>query len=103
MPDWFASTQIVVLAIVTAIGFVAFLIWELTEKNPIVDLSLFKSRNFALGTLGLLPGLCRVLRQQSADAALAADPDRLHRHLGGTGGGAHRRDRGAADAAARRG
>ncbi len=54
--DWFASTQIVILAIVTAIGFAAFLIWELTAKNPIVDLSLFKSRNFALGTLAFCLG-----------------------------------------------
>jgi DHA2 family multidrug resistance protein len=49
--DWFASTEIVILAIVTVIFFFAFLIWELTEKFPIVDLTLFKSRNFALGTL----------------------------------------------------
>ncbi len=54
--DWFASTQIVILAIVTAVGFVAFLIWELTEKHPIVDLSLFKGRNFALGTLSFCLG-----------------------------------------------
>src|SRR3954467_13102336 len=54
--DWFASTQIVVLAVITAIGFAAFLIWELTAKNPIVDLSLFKSRNFALGTLAFCLG-----------------------------------------------
>ena len=89
--------------IVTAVGFAAFLIWELTEKHPIVDLSLFKSRNFALGHAGLLPGLCGVLRQQPAAAAVAADPGRLHRHLGGAGGGAHRRDGGAADAACRPG
>ncbi len=54
--DWFSSTEIVVLSITTAIGFAAFLIWELTEKNPIVDLSLFKGRNFALGTLALCLG-----------------------------------------------
>src|SRR3569833_1523722 len=54
--DWFASTEIVVLAIVTAVGFVAFLIWELTEKHPIVDLSLFKGCNFALGTLAFCLG-----------------------------------------------
>jgi DHA2 family multidrug resistance protein len=54
--DWFASTQIVVLALVTGIGFLAWLIWELTEKHPIVDLSLFKSRNFALGTLAFMLG-----------------------------------------------
>jgi len=35
---------------------VAFLIWELTEKYPIVDLSLFKGRNFALGTLAFCLG-----------------------------------------------
>jgi len=54
--DWFNSTQIVVLAIATVVGFVAFLIWELTEKYPIVDLSLFKGRNFALGTLAFCLG-----------------------------------------------
>jgi MFS transporter, DHA2 family, multidrug resistance protein len=54
--DWFASTPIVVLTIVTAISFVAWLIWELGEKQPIVDLSLFKSRNFAIGTLALCLG-----------------------------------------------
>src|SRR5580698_9580784 len=54
--DWFNSPEIVALAIVTAIGFVAFLIWELTEKYPIVDLSLFKGRNFALGTLAFCLG-----------------------------------------------
>jgi DHA2 family multidrug resistance protein len=54
--DWFQSTQIVILAITAAIGFAAFLIWELTEKNPVVDLSLFKSRNFALGTLAFCLG-----------------------------------------------
>jgi DHA2 family multidrug resistance protein len=54
--DWFASTQIVVLALITAVGFAAWLIWELTEKYPIVDLSLFKNRNFALGTLAFCLG-----------------------------------------------
>jgi DHA2 family multidrug resistance protein len=49
--DWFHSTSIVALLIVTVVGFAAWLIWELTEKHPIVDLSLFRSRNFALGTL----------------------------------------------------
>ena len=54
--DWFESTPIVILAIATAIGFVAWLIWELNEKQPIVDLSLFKSRSFALGTLAVCLG-----------------------------------------------
>jgi DHA2 family multidrug resistance protein len=49
--DWFASTQIVILAIISAVGFVAFVLWELTDEHPIVDLSLFRSRNFAIGTM----------------------------------------------------
>jgi DHA2 family multidrug resistance protein len=44
--DWFASPQIVVLAIVAAVGLFAFLVWELTERNPIVELGLFRNRNF---------------------------------------------------------
>jgi len=54
--DWFSSTTIVIEAIITVIFFVAFLIWELTEAHPIVDLSLFKNRNFALGTLAFCLG-----------------------------------------------
>ena len=45
--DWFSSTEIRVLAIVAVIGFLAFLIWELTEKNPIVDLRVFRHRGFS--------------------------------------------------------
>jgi len=45
--DWFASAEIRTLGIVAAIGFAAFLIWELTEKNPIVDLKVFRHRGFA--------------------------------------------------------
>jgi len=44
--DWFASAEIRTLGVVAAIGFVAFLIWELTEKNPIVDLRIFRHRGF---------------------------------------------------------
>ncbi|MFT4301852.1 MAG: DHA2 family efflux MFS transporter permease subunit [Desulfovibrio sp.] len=54
--DWFNSSFIVVLAVVAVVAFVFFLIWELTEKHPIVDLSLFKSRNFATGTLAITVG-----------------------------------------------
>jgi DHA2 family multidrug resistance protein len=54
--DWFSSPFIVILLVVTAIAFVAWLIWELTEAHPIVDLSLFKSRSFSLGTLALCLG-----------------------------------------------
>jgi DHA2 family multidrug resistance protein len=49
--DWFESTRIVWLAIISLLGFGAFLLWELTEDHPIVDLSLFRNRNFAVGTI----------------------------------------------------
>jgi len=54
--DWFASDRIVVATVIAAIGFVAWLIWELTDANPAVNLSLFKSRNFAIGTLAFCLG-----------------------------------------------
>src|SRR5436190_1850594 len=51
--DWFASGQIVTLAIVAAVGFALFLVWELTEEHPIVDLRLFARRNFWTSTLAM--------------------------------------------------
>jgi len=49
--DWFTSPLIVVLGLVAVIGFVAFMIWELTERYPIVDLTLFRLRDFTVGTI----------------------------------------------------
>src|SRR5258706_10297894 len=54
--DWFSATPIVVLALVSVVGFVLFLIWELTEKHPIVDLSLFRLRNFWTSTTAMSLG-----------------------------------------------
>jgi len=54
--DWFAADRIVVATVVAGIGFVAWLIWELTDANPAVNLSLFKSRNFAIGTVAFCLG-----------------------------------------------
>ncbi|WP_266168723.1 DHA2 family efflux MFS transporter permease subunit [Dyella subtropica] len=52
--DWFNSTFIVITSIVAALGIIVFLIWELTDKEPIVDLRLFRYRNFRMGTLSLV-------------------------------------------------
>jgi len=54
--DWFGSTQIIVLAITAAVGFLYFLAWELTDKHPIVNLRLFARRNFLVGTVALSVG-----------------------------------------------
>jgi DHA2 family multidrug resistance protein len=52
--DWFHSTTIVTLAIVATISLTVWVIWELTDDEPIVDLRLFRHRNFAAGTLALV-------------------------------------------------
>ncbi len=51
--DWFQSPMIITLAIVAALGFVAFLIWELTDKNPIVDLRIFRHAGFSVAMICL--------------------------------------------------
>ncbi|MDO8317981.1 DHA2 family efflux MFS transporter permease subunit [Rhodoferax sp.] len=49
--DWFSSPEIVVLAIVAVLGFAVFLIWELHEEHPIVDLRVFRHRGFSVSVL----------------------------------------------------
>jgi len=51
--DWFSSPVICTLAVVAAISFLFFLIWEFTERNPIVDIRLFAVRNFRGGTIAI--------------------------------------------------
>ncbi|MBU6268707.1 MAG: DHA2 family efflux MFS transporter permease subunit [Sphingomonadales bacterium] len=45
--DWFADWRILALAIMAGIGFCVFLIWELTEEHPVVDLRVFRHRGFS--------------------------------------------------------
>ncbi len=49
--DWFNSPFIVCLLITTIIGFVSFLIWELTAADPIVNLRVFANRGYAIGSV----------------------------------------------------
>ncbi|WP_321796564.1 DHA2 family efflux MFS transporter permease subunit [Caballeronia sp. J97] len=49
--DWFSSNFIVTLAIVSAVSLAFMFAWELTEKEPVIDLSLFRDRNFAMGVM----------------------------------------------------
>jgi len=51
--DWFSSPLIVALAITTVLAFALFLVWELTDDHPVVDLHLFRNRNFSTGTLAV--------------------------------------------------
>ena len=49
--DWFESHFIIACTVVSLAGLIAAAIWELTRKDPIVDLRLLKNRNFFLATL----------------------------------------------------
>jgi DHA2 family multidrug resistance protein len=46
--DWFADPMIVALAITSAVGFIVFIIWELGEDHPIVDLRVLRHRGFSV-------------------------------------------------------
>ncbi len=48
--DWFGSPFIVWCTVVAAVGLVGTLVWELRQKEPIIDLRLFKDRNFSVAT-----------------------------------------------------
>jgi DHA2 family multidrug resistance protein len=49
--DWFSDDSIVVFAWVSGISALVFFYRALTARSPIVDLSAFANRNFALGSL----------------------------------------------------
>jgi DHA2 family multidrug resistance protein len=51
--DWFNSGEIILLACVAAVSFIYFIIWERGEAHPVVDLSLFKGRNFTGGVIAI--------------------------------------------------
>lgn len=50
---WFESDFIVGLCVVAVLGFVLFLIWELTDSHPVVDLSVFRNRNFLIAVTAM--------------------------------------------------
>ena len=54
--DWFSSPVIIVLGLVALVSFAYFLVWELFEAHPVVDLSVFKGRNFTSGVIALSIG-----------------------------------------------
>jgi DHA2 family multidrug resistance protein len=54
--DWFESGLIVGLAIIAVIGFAAFLIWELFEKHPIVNLRVFRHRGYTTAVIVVAAG-----------------------------------------------
>jgi DHA2 family multidrug resistance protein len=54
--DWFNSPAIVAAAIVSLVSLVFLVPWELTDKHPVVDLTLFRRRNFRIATITICFG-----------------------------------------------
>jgi DHA2 family multidrug resistance protein len=57
--DWFGSSLIVTLAVVAAVCLIALVVWEWHAASPIIDVRLFRNRNFLsanlmMFTLGIL-------------------------------------------------
>jgi DHA2 family multidrug resistance protein len=49
--NWFQSHFIVAFAAIAAAAFVIGIIWELYQKHPIINLRLYKNRNFAVASV----------------------------------------------------
>jgi DHA2 family multidrug resistance protein len=86
--DWFHSNFIVGCSLVAAAMLTSFVVWEWRHPHPIVDIRLFRDRNFAtanlmmmvlgvalFGTTVLLPQFTQIMMGYSAqDAGMALSP-----------------------------
>ncbi len=86
--DWFAATWVRWFTVISVVSMVAFILWELRQKQPLVNLRVLKNRNFAMGTalmtmvgvvlystITLLPLFVQNLMDYSAlDSGLALSP-----------------------------
>ena len=76
--DWFGSSFIVTLAIIAAVGFAFLIVWEWFEREPIVDLKVFRHSGFTFSVLAL------VFTYGSFFATLVIIPQWLQSQLGYT-------------------
>src|ERR1700676_3967794 len=51
--DWLASGFIRAFFVLMLVGIISGIIWELREKDPVVDLRMLKDRNFAIATMAM--------------------------------------------------
>jgi DHA2 family multidrug resistance protein len=51
--DWFSSNFIVAFFCLMLVGILGGILWELREKEPVVDLRMLKDRNFAIATMAM--------------------------------------------------
>jgi DHA2 family multidrug resistance protein len=55
--DWFASPMILTLGITALVCLTFLVVWELYAKHPVIELSLFKGRNFTVAVVALSLGM----------------------------------------------
>jgi MFS transporter, DHA2 family, multidrug resistance protein len=89
--DWFSSDFILTFSILAGVCIVIAIFWELFQKDPIVDIRMFKNRNFAIafvmmimlgfalfGTTVLIPQYLQTLLGYTAQqAGMALSPGGL--------------------------
>jgi len=89
--DWFGSSFITAMILVAVLGWIATVMWETRNPNPIIDFHLLKNRNFAIasilfflfgiglfGTTTLIPQMLQSLYGYRAiDAGLVLGPGAL--------------------------
>ena len=86
--DWFHSSLIVVFAVIAGVALVSFVIWEWYQDHPVVEVKLFRNKDFLIsnilmlvlgmalyGSTVLLPQYVQVWMGYSAmDAGMALSP-----------------------------
>ncbi|HTV86600.1 MAG TPA: DHA2 family efflux MFS transporter permease subunit [Dyella sp.] len=55
--DWFNSTLILSLGLIALVCLTFLVVWEIHAKHPVIDLTLFKKRNFTAGVISLSMGM----------------------------------------------
>src|SRR3989440_12007097 len=51
--DWLSSNFLRVFFVLMVFGIIAGILWELRQKEPVVDLRMLKDRNFAIATVAM--------------------------------------------------
>ncbi len=52
--DWFNDPSITAFALIAGVALTAFVVWELRQRDPVVDVRLFRSRSFAISSVMML-------------------------------------------------
>ena len=48
--DWFSAPWICWFAVISAVSMIGFIVWELRQEQPLVNLRVLRNRNFGIGT-----------------------------------------------------